>query len=238
VNARIDHLVVVADTLEQGSQWCEATLGARPVAGGRHPRMGTHNHLLSIASERFPDSYLEIVAIDPDALPPAAHRWMMMDEPAVRTAVRDTPRLMHAVARTQMIEMLRWGLVNCGLNPGAPIAAERQTADGLLRWRITVRDDGQLECDGALPTLIEWQGTHPCTRLPASPVALREVVLRGVPPRALDVLKLPAVQALPRASGATADEPPLSAIFETPHGRVTLHSWHWGASAPNPPRTR
>jgi len=108
----------------------------------------------------------------------------------------------------------------------------------VLKWRITVRDDGRPACGGALPTLIEWQGPHPCERLPKSPVALRDLTLRGLSAQALDVLKLPAVQALPRASGATADEPPLSAIFETPHGRVTLHSWHWGASAPNPPRTR
>ena len=28
--SRIDHLVVAADSLEQGAQWCEATLGIRP----------------------------------------------------------------------------------------------------------------------------------------------------------------------------------------------------------------
>ena len=28
--ARVDHLVVVADSLEQGTAWCEATLGDGP----------------------------------------------------------------------------------------------------------------------------------------------------------------------------------------------------------------
>jgi hypothetical protein len=87
-----------------------------------------------------------------------------------------------------------------------------------------VRDDGRLECAGALPTLIEWQGLHPFERLPASPVVLRELTLRGVPPQALDVLKLPAVRALPGVDASTR-APALSATFDTPQGAVTLDSW-------------
>jgi hypothetical protein len=221
VNARVDHLVIVADTLEQGSQWCETTLGATPVEGGRHALMATHNRLLAIGGERFPDSYLEIIAIDRGAAAPGRPRWYAMDDPALQAAARAAPRLVHVVARTSMIEMVRWGLINCGLDPGVPIAAERETPAGVLRWRITVRDDGRVERAGALPTLIEWQGAHPCDRLSASPVVLRELTLRGLPPQALDVLKLPAVQALPVSSGV----PALRATFDTPNGPVTLESW-------------
>jgi hypothetical protein len=182
--------------------------------------MGTHNRLLAIASERFPDSYLEIIAIDPDAPAPQRPRWMGIDDALLRAAVRESPRLVHAVARTAMIEMVRWGLINCGLDPGVPVAAERATPHGLLKWRITVRDDGRPACGGALPTLIEWQGPHPCERLPASPVALRDLTLRGLGAQALDVLKLPAVQAVARGA-----EPALSATFDTPRGAVTLNAW-------------
>jgi len=224
MNARVDHLVIVADTLEQGAQWCEATLGAAPVAGGRHALMGTHNRLLAIGSDRFPDSYLEIIAIDPDAPAPPRPRWFAMDEPTLRAAVREAPRLVHAAARTTLIEMVRWGLVNCGLNPGDLVAAQRETPAGLLKWRITVRDDGTMPCGGALPTLIEWQGAHPCERLPPSTVALRALTLRGLPAQAVDVLKLPAVQHAARA-GAPAREPALSACFDTSRGAVTLDAW-------------
>lgn len=222
MNARIDHLVVAADSLEQGSAWCEATLGAQPAGGGKHPLMGTHNRVLAIGSERFPDCYLEVIAIDPAAAAPARPRWFNLDDPALQAALREQPRLIHAVARTRMIEMVRWGLINCGLNPGEPVAAQRDTPHGLLRWRITVRDDGRTECGGALPTLIEWQGPHPCAHLAASPVALRELVLRGVPAQALDVLKLPAVQAVPPEPTPRA---PLTATLDTPRGRVALESW-------------
>jgi len=221
MNARVDHLVIVADNLEQGAQWCEATLGAQPVTGGRHALMGTHNRLLAIGSERFPDSYLEIIAIDPDAPPPARPRWFAMDDPALRAAVREAPRLVHAVARTTLIEMVRWGLVNCGLNPGDLVAAQRDTPAGLLKWRITVRDDGAMACGGALPTLIEWQGAHPCQRLPPSTAALRALTLRGLPAQAVGVLKLPAVQ----STGRVPREPALSATFDTSRGAVMLDAW-------------
>jgi len=221
VNARVDHLVVVADTLEQGAQWCEATLGIEPAPGGRHPLMGTHNRLLAIGGECFPDVYLEVIAVDPDAPPPGRARWYEMDDAALRAAVRERPRLVHAVARTTKIEMLRWGLINCGLNPGTLLAVQRDTPHGRLSWRLTVRDDGRFECAGALPTLIEWQGPHPCDHLSASPVVLSDLVLRGVPPQATGMLKLPAVQ----MTGRGESERALRAEFNTPHGRVALESW-------------
>ncbi|HEU5293269.1 MAG TPA: VOC family protein [Burkholderiaceae bacterium] len=221
MNACVDHLVVVADTLEQGTQWCEATLGVEPASGGRHPLMGTHNRLLAIGAERFPDVYLEIIAVDPDAPAPGRARWYEMDDAALRAAVRERPRLVHAVARTTKIEMLRWGLINCGLNPGTLLAVQRDTPHGRLSWRLTVRDDGRFECAGALPTLIEWQGPHPCDHLSASPVVLNELILRGVPPRVADVLKLPAVQMSERNEG----DGMLRAVFDTPRGRVALDAW-------------
>jgi hypothetical protein len=223
VNARVDHLAVVADSLEQGARWCEETFGVAPAAGGKHPMMGTHNRLLAISGERFPATYIEIIAIDPDAAAPPRPRWFAMDDAALRAALREQPRFVHAIARTQMIEMLRWGLINSGRDPGAPIAMYRDTPTTRLSWRITVRDDGCTECAGALPTLIQRDGSeHPCDRLPASGVVLHELVLRGVPAQALDVLKLPAVQAAALTDAARA---PLSATFDTPRGRVVLDAW-------------
>ena len=58
MNARLDHLVVVADTLEQGAQWCEATLGAAPVTGGRHPHMEAARSLYgALGFEEIPPYY-------------------------------------------------------------------------------------------------------------------------------------------------------------------------------------
>ena len=210
----LDHVVVVADTLEQGASWCVQTLGIEPGPGGRHALMGTHNRLFAIGSPTFPRAYLEIIAIDPDAALPGRARWFGMDDPAQRTAVGDEPRLLHWVARTDSLMVARSGIDHIGLDAGIPITASR----GALSWRITVRPDGTLLCQGALPTLIEWGTTHPADTMPASGVTLDALVLRGVP-RAL------AADLPPGASLADDAGTPIEAVFTTPRGSVRLLSW-------------
>lgn len=222
--AEVDHLVVVARTLEQGVQWCLATLGVEPGPGGRHALMGTHNRLLALGGERFPASYLEIIAIDPQAPAPARARWFGMDRPELQAAVSQAPRLVHVVARTGQLDVVCQALRGLGLQPGLPVAAERETPQGRLAWRILLRDDGGFECDGALPTLIEWSGRHPTQAMAQSPLRLRSVTLAGLA-REVAALVQPAGVAEPPA-GATCSHPPTWTVdLDTPRGPVRLESW-------------
>jgi len=219
VTVWVDHLVVAAATLAQGVAWCEATLGVVPGPGGRHALFGTHNRLAKMASEAYPDAYLEIIAVDPDAPPPGRVRWFGLDDPALQAELQQhAPRLVHVVARSTMLDMHRWGLINVGLQPGDPVSAHRETPEGRLAWQILVRADGRLLCGGALPTLIQWQGRHPTAAMAASGLALQALTLRGVPERARDVLRLRGVQVL--ADGT----PALSATLATPRGEIVLES--------------
>lgn len=214
----LDHLVVVAATLQQGVAWCESTLGVTPGPGGKHVLMGTHNRLLKIATEAYPDAYLEIIAIDPEAPAPKRVRWFAMDDPVQQASLQTSPRLVHLVARSTMLDMHRWGLITVGQQPGDPVAASRETPAGVLSWEILVRDDGALNCGGALPTLIQWKGLHPAQAMPACGVTLRALTLQGVPERARDVLRLRSVQVLPTPG------PALTATLATPLGEVVLSS--------------
>jgi hypothetical protein len=210
----LDHLVVAAPSLEAGVAWCENTLGVTPGPGGQHPLFGTHNRLLKVSSGAFPDAYLEIIAIDPDAPAPARPRWFGLDVLDLSAG----PRLLNVVARSTMLDMHRWGLITVGLKPGDPVAASRETPQGTLSWQILVREDGQLNCGGALPTLIQWQGSHPTTRMPDSVITLQALALHGVPPRAADVMRLRGVQI------DTQPGPALVAKLATPLGEVILTS--------------
>lgn len=214
----VDHLVVAAASLEQGVAWCEATLGFRPTAGGRHPLMSTHNRVFSIATAEYPLAYFEVIAIDPGAPPPGRARWYGLDDPALQARIASSPQLIHGVARTTMLDMHRFGLIQVGRHPGDPVTVERETPNGLLKWQLLVPDDGRPDCGGALPTLIQWQGLHPAENLPPSGIALQALTLRGVPGRARDVLRLRGVTVLP--DGA----PALSATLLTPKGPVVLES--------------
>ena len=214
----LDHLVVAADSLAQGVRWCEGLFGVTPGQGGQHPLMGTHNRLLRVATETFADAYLEIIAIDPEAPPPGRVRWFGLDEPALRERLRQRPRLLHAVFRTDALDELRAALATAGHDPGAPVEARRDTAQGPLHWRITVRDDGRLAFGGALPTLIEWRGRHPAASMPASGVRLGALALAGLPEAVQRLLPLPAVGFGP------AGEPALRATLSSPRGAAILAS--------------
>jgi hypothetical protein len=174
--ARIDHLVVAAPTLADGVAWCEATLGLTPGPGGAHALFGTHNRLLRLHSAAHPLAYLEIIAIDPAATPTRAaplRRWFDLDDTTLRQRLAQAgPQLVHWVASVPDIAAAVAAWQAIGLDRGAVIDASRPTPQGELRWRITVRDDGQRLFGGALPTLIEWGDTHPAHGMPASGLTL------------------------------------------------------------------
>ncbi|AEG91612.1 VOC family protein [Ramlibacter tataouinensis] len=225
MTARLDHLVVVAASLDQGVAWCEATLGATPGPGGEHPLMGTHNRLLRIATVDYPCAYLEIIAVNPGADPAArrpGRRWFDMDSDALRTRIADQgPQLVHFVARVPDVHAGVAALRAQGMDRGEVAEASRMTPRGLLRWRIALRADGQRLCDGALPTLIEWGDTHPAPALPESGLRLQSLAVThpqaAALRRAYEAIELRGVE-------LREGLPNLCATLLTPHGRVRLES--------------
>jgi hypothetical protein len=217
VKCQVDHLVVAAASLEQGAAWCEAVLGVAPAPGGKHVGMGTHNRLLATGSAAFARSYLEIIAIDPEAAPPSRPRWFGLDDAALQAVLRQGPRLLHMVARCPQLDATLAALAALGVEAGQPVAAQRASAHGLLRWRIAGRADGRLLLGGALPTLIEWQDMHPSDQLPPSAVALRSLSLGGLPAPVAAALGLQGVSCARQGAA-------LSAAFDTPRGVVQLDS--------------
>jgi hypothetical protein len=214
MRSALDHLVVLAPSLAKGVRWCEATLGIAPGPGGKHSLMGTHNRLFSVASRNFAQAYFEIIAIDPEAPTPMRARWFGLDAIDLRAG----SRLAHLVVRSSDLDAQCAALRDLGLDPGSPVAASRDTAQGRLEWRISVRDDGRLLCGGALPTLIEWGSVHPSASMPSSGVSLQSLTLRGLPPAAVQSLGLNGV------GFDTGAGPAITATFDTPRGPVTLHS--------------
>ena len=223
--ARIDHLVVLADSLEQGATWCEATLGVAPGPGGQHPLMGTHNRLLRIATVDHPRAYLEIIAIDPaadGAQRRAGKRWFDMDDAALAQAIKHQgPRLVHFVAGVPDVCRALAALQQQGIDRGPALHASRMTPRGLLEWQITVREDGMRLFDGALPTLIEWGDTHPAGAMPESGVTLQSLAVTH--PRAAELgaaYEAIGLHGAPVSPGT----PNLCATLLTPKGRVRLES--------------
>lgn len=218
--ARVDHLVVMAHTLDEGVAWCESMLGVTPGPGGQHAFMGTHNRLLQIASASFAQAYLEIIGIDPLAPAPARRRWFDMDSPVMRQHIATHgPQLTHFVTRVSDISVATDAWRALDLDPGEVLPASRMTPQGELRWKISIREDGARLFDGSLPTLIEWGQTHPTDSLPPSQVSLESLEARHPAHRALAA----AYAAIDLRDVRTSPgEPGLTATLRTPKGRVTL----------------
>lgn len=232
MKTQIDHLVVVAQTLELGVQWCEATLGITPGPGGEHPQYGTHNRLFKIASPVHPLAYFEIIAINPDAKRPAnapATRWFDMDNAALQAAVASEPRLVHFVANTDDIQAARIALKKQEIEPGLAIHANRHTRRGVLQWQITVREDGQRLFNGALPSLIQWgkaDDAEPLRLHPRNSLPRSGVTLQGIAVTHPTAGKLQAAYDAIGLTGIALETGPtnITATLHTPKGLVALQS--------------
>lgn len=232
MKTQIDHLVVVAQTLDLGVQWCEATIGITPAQGGEHLLYGTHNRLFKIATPSKPLAYFEVIAINPDAVRPAnapAKRWFDMDDAALRAAVAIEPRFVHFVVNTSNIQAAGSALKAQGIDRGPVVPASRYSRRGLLQWQITVRADGQRLFNGALPTLIQWGKPdeaeplrmHPRNSLPRSGVTLQRVTVTHP-----DGIRLQSAYEAIGLVGVDVDTGPadITATLHTPKGVVTLQS--------------
>jgi Glyoxalase-like domain len=205
LRSHIDHLVVTAPTLDIGVEYVREALGVSPQTGGQHVRMGTHNCLLKLGDALF----LEVLSIDPAAPHPPRPRWFQLDEEESVQA----PRLATWVVRTTDITA---ALVASPVVSGYATPMSR----GDLSWTISIPRNGSLPLQGVAPTIIQWQGPHPASRLQESGCSL--VRLEGFHARAdkvtamLDAIGFQgAFTVSPLPSGATAK---LVAHIQTPAG--------------------
>ena len=197
--AEIDHVVVGAATLEQGAEWVERTLGARPSRGGVHEGAGTHNLLLGLGR----GCYLEVIAPDPGQPAPEHPRLFDLDDPALRTQLQAEPRLIAYVARTVSLEPLA-----DRLGPrGGEVRAMRR---GSLSWKMLLPPQRQ-DLGNLIPPMIQWDGEGHGPKLPDSKVRLASIHAEYPEPDAL------------RAALAERGLGDQVIVRSSPHARLLAH---------------
>ena len=211
VTTELDHLVVAAHSLAQGLDHMRGVLGVDLPAGGAHPRMATHNHLLRLGDHMF----LEVIAIDPAAPPPARPRWFQLDDPELQAELAQAPRLLTWVVRTHQI-------TDVLLASTEPLGAIEPMQRGDLRWLITIPHDGALPQRGLIPTVLQWpDGPVPATRMADLGFALDR--LEAVhPDPAAHRRDLASIGADRHVEITAGPRPHLIAHLRTPHGPRTL----------------
>ncbi len=146
----LDHIAVIAGSLEDGVLMVETALGVKMSGGGEHPVTGTHNRLL-----RLGDVYLEVISINPAAPSPKQPRWFDLDN------LQGPPRLANWIVRSDDLEA-DFSAAPKGM--GEIVALSR----GDLRWRITKSADGKQPFDNAYPAILQWHGAKAVDLLPDS----------------------------------------------------------------------
>jgi hypothetical protein len=175
----LDHITVVAPSLQEGVAHVKARLGLDVPFGRRHGYMGTHNHLMRLGEA----VYLEIVAVDPAGQRPGHARWFGLDDQdAVRAAWDAGHRLRGWVARTHDIEA-----VLAGNEAALGRKVELGTKDAPFSFSLPA--DGSLPLDGAAPSIIDRKGKPPSVATMADLGArLRSLILEHPDPAVVAAL--------------------------------------------------
>ncbi|MDA5093627.1 VOC family protein [Aliiroseovarius sp. KMU-50] len=199
----IDHLVVSSATLAEGVAYVEETLGMPMAGGGEHPRMGTHNRLLSLG----PDTYLEVISVNPAASRPDHARWFDLDY------FRGDARLTNWAVRVPNIEE---ALHRAPEGTGDILQLER----GDYRWQMAVPEDGRLPFGGCAPGVLSWQSEDPAPGLPDQGLRLVALEITHPEAEALSVALMPLV--IDTRLTLHSGEPGIAAWIDTPNGMVKL----------------
>ncbi len=212
----LDHIVIACHDLTQGVDWLEDRLGVQVPPGGQHQTMGTHNHLMQLGNQ----SYLELIAINPDAPAPDWPRWFELDQALLRASLREQPRLITWVMNTENLQRLTHSV---DFDIGNPTALSRDQ----LSWEIALTDDGRLLGDGLLPYCLQWfSSPHPSLAMADLGCRLQTLTLYHNRPdwlaerlQALGASDLVQVEAI-----KDRQAPYLGATIECPKGLVTIDS--------------
>lgn len=203
----VDHLIRVVPDLATGMEEIEGMLGVRPMLGGRHADLGSHNALLSLGRA----TYLEIMAADPGLTRPGRGRLFGLD-------ALEAPRLATWVLRSERIDAVAAEAKAAGLDLGPVLAGSREKPDGsVVSWKIT--DPYASRLDGVVPFLIAWADTpHPALSAPPAGELAGLEIEHPDPPAVERALRLLGVT----MTVTRGPRPALVATIRGPAGEVRL----------------
>ena len=176
---KLDHLTIIAPTLNEGVSHVQDCLGLEVPFGTRHDYMGSHNHRLQLGNR----VYLEIVALDPVGAAPGRARWFGLDnQETVRSDWSEGRRLRGWVASTDAIDAI--------VSTRRTIFGDEvHLPAGHPAFAFSIPGDGSLPLDGAAPSLIDHRGDPTSmAEIPDLGARLRSLTLEHPDPAAIKLL--------------------------------------------------
>jgi hypothetical protein len=207
---KIDHIVIGANSLIEGKQVLEPLFGIPLPMGGKHKLVSTHNCVLQSGD----DTYLELIATDPDAPAPSRRRWFSLDEDETKKRLAVRPRALTWVVSTPDLDKL---VANSPIDLGEILDLNRDD----LNWRLTVPRDGSLPEGGLIPSFISWpEGNNPSPNMADHGLRLTHIRITHPDPSSLIAM----MEALDIADLAEVSqgEARLSFSLACPNGEVII----------------
>ena len=152
---KLDHIVLGANTLQEGTDYVEKKLGLSLSEIGYHHHMGTHNRVIKIGE----NIYLEVLAIDPNANKPKHFRWFNLDIEEQQARLKISPQIIGYVIENENPDMLKF------YNPFFEASRED------YRWEFAMPkcNNNQIKNEliesGLVPSLIKWKSQKPVDQM-------------------------------------------------------------------------
>ena len=152
---KLDHIVLGANTLQEGTDYLEKKLGLSLSEIGYHHHMGTHNRVIKIGE----NIYLEVIAIDPNANKPRHVRWFNLDNENQQARLKISPQIIGYVIENKNLDILKF------YNPFFKASRED------YRWEFAIpKSDNNLINknlieSGLVPSLIKWKSKKPVCQM-------------------------------------------------------------------------
>ena len=152
---RLDHIVLGASSLDQGTKFLEKLLDTKLSDIGYHKNMGTHNRVVKISKH----IYLELIAIDPKSKELKHKRWFNLDNPILQKKLSKSPQIIGFVIENENQQILKYydpffsvSRANYFWNFAMPSVKNNLISDHLLE-------------NGIIPSLINWKSKKPISNM-------------------------------------------------------------------------
>ncbi len=151
---KLDHIVIGAFTLEEGTCFVENRLQRKLSDIGYHKDLGTHNRVIKISDK----VYLEVIAIDPENLNSKKRKCFNLENSNLQRKLEKSPQIISYVIESKFKNILKY------YDP----FFEASRSD--YRWLFAMPSyrsilDRDIIESGIVPSLISWKSEKPINQM-------------------------------------------------------------------------
>ena len=162
---KLDHVVIAANNLDEGTSYVENKLNVKLSNIGYHRDMGTHNRVVKISKS----AYLEVISIDPNCGHLNSKRWFNLDSLKLQSQLRKSPKVIGYVIENVDIKILKY------------YEPFFKASRGEYKWKFAMPGTNasilgdQSHLNGIIPSLINWESEKPINKMQDNHLNLKKI---------------------------------------------------------------